>query len=237
MFICSNCMKGCICRTPVAAFVNSTVYRVSVRPLTQARSTAWLAGNMTPCYFAHSAILNEKTSFNISVAKPKNAESTVNIQGINFSQIHQLVTQNILMATCFDSVESSSGLPKNRSNVSKFIVHYGTKTRLGSQNFSQTQQFITQNILMATCFDPIESSWDLPKIRSNVSKFLVHSGISNAFGIPEFQWNTTIYYTKYSYGNMFRLYWVIIKPSKEQIQYIRCAIASSSLRHRVSLSM
>jgi len=29
------------------------------------------------------------------------------------------------MATCFDSIESSSGFPKNRSNVSKFIVHSG----------------------------------------------------------------------------------------------------------------
>jgi len=27
------------------------------------------------------------------------------------------------MATCFDSIELSSGLPKNRSSVSKFIVH------------------------------------------------------------------------------------------------------------------
>jgi hypothetical protein len=48
-------------------------------------------------------------------------------------------------------------------------------------NFSQTQQFITQNILTATCFDSIESSSDLPKNRSNVSKFIVHSGIRNAY--------------------------------------------------------
>jgi len=34
----------------------------------------------------------------------------------------------------------------------------------------------------------------------------------------KFQSNTTIYYTKCSYSNMFRLYWVIIRPSKEQIQ-------------------
>ena len=27
------------------------------------------------------------------------------------------------MATCFDCIESSSGLPKKRSNVSKFVVH------------------------------------------------------------------------------------------------------------------
>ena len=32
---------------------------------------------------------------------------------------------NILMATCFDCTESSSGLPKNISNVSTFIVHSG----------------------------------------------------------------------------------------------------------------
>jgi len=37
----------------------------------------------------------------------------------------KFITQNVLMATCFDSIESSSGLPKNRSNVSKFIVHVG----------------------------------------------------------------------------------------------------------------
>jgi len=29
------------------------------------------------------------------------------------------------MATCFDCTESSSGLSKNRSNVSKFMVHSG----------------------------------------------------------------------------------------------------------------
>jgi len=39
------------------------------------------------------------------------------IQDINFSQTQQFITQNILMATCFDSIESLSGLPKNRSNV------------------------------------------------------------------------------------------------------------------------
>jgi hypothetical protein len=30
------------------------------------------------------------------------------------------------MATCFDSIESSLGLPKNRFNVSKFMVHFNT---------------------------------------------------------------------------------------------------------------
>ena len=59
------------------------------------------------------------------------------IQVINFSQTQQFITQNVLMATCFDSIESSSGLPKNRSNVSKFIVHSGIPNaysckRLGS---------------------------------------------------------------------------------------------------------
>jgi len=33
------------------------------------------------------------------------------------------------MTTCFDSIESLSGLPKNRSNVSKFIVHSGIPER------------------------------------------------------------------------------------------------------------
>ena len=47
------------------------------------------------------------------------------IKGINFSQTHQFITRNILKATCFDSNESSSGLPKNRSKVSRFIVHSG----------------------------------------------------------------------------------------------------------------
>jgi len=47
------------------------------------------------------------------------------IQGVNFSQTQHLITQNILMATCFDSIETSSGLPKNRSNVSTFEVHSG----------------------------------------------------------------------------------------------------------------
>ena len=47
------------------------------------------------------------------------------IQGINSSQTQQFITHNSLMATCFDCIESSSGLPKNRFNVSKFIVHSG----------------------------------------------------------------------------------------------------------------
>jgi len=38
---------------------------------------------------------------------------------------------------------------------------------------------------MATCFDSIESSSGLLKNRSDVSKFIVHSGIPNVFGIPE----------------------------------------------------
>jgi len=40
---------------------------------------------------------------------------------------------------------------------------------------------------MATCFDSIESSSGLPKNGSSVSKFIMHSGIPNAyaFGIPE----------------------------------------------------
>jgi hypothetical protein len=29
------------------------------------------------------------------------------------------------MATCFDCIESLSGLPKNRYNISTFIVHFG----------------------------------------------------------------------------------------------------------------
>jgi len=38
---------------------------------------------------------------------------------------------------------------------------------------------------MATCFDSIESLSGLLKNRSTVSNFVVHSGIPNAFGIPE----------------------------------------------------
>ena len=41
------------------------------------------------------------------------------------------------------------------------------------------------NILKATCFDSTKSSSGLLKNRSNVSKFVVHSGIPKAFGIPE----------------------------------------------------
>ena len=52
-------------------------------------------------------------------------------------------------------------------------------------DLSQTQQFITQDILMATCFDSIESSSGFLKNRFNVSKFVAHSGIPNMFGIPE----------------------------------------------------
>ena len=37
----------------------------------------------------------------------------------------------------------------------------------------------------------------------------------------KFQSNTMIYYTKYFYGNMFWLYWVVIRPSKEKIQCIK----------------
>jgi hypothetical protein len=40
-----------------------------------------------------------------------------------------IFTQNVLMATCFDS-ESSSGLPKNRSNVSKFCIAFWDPKRL-----------------------------------------------------------------------------------------------------------
>jgi len=59
------------------------------------------------------------------------AEASSNIiQGINFSQTQQFITHNILMATCFDSVESSSGLPKNRSNVSKFYSAFWDPKRL-----------------------------------------------------------------------------------------------------------
>ena len=32
------------------------------------------------------------------------------VQGINFSQTQQFITQNILMATCFDSIESCTSL-------------------------------------------------------------------------------------------------------------------------------
>jgi hypothetical protein len=34
------------------------------------------------------------------------------------------------MATCFDSVETSSGLPKNRSNVSKFYSAFCDPKRI-----------------------------------------------------------------------------------------------------------
>jgi hypothetical protein len=62
-------------------------------------------------------------------------------------------------------------------NVSHPDVFFLIHTRY---KFQSTQQFIIQNILLATCFDSIESSSDLPKNRSNVSKFIEHSGIPNA---------------------------------------------------------
>ena len=48
---------------------------------------------------------------------------------------------------------------------------------------SNTTTYYIKNIFMATCFDSVESSSGLPKNRSNVSKFIVHSGIPNAYNI------------------------------------------------------
>jgi len=39
------------------------------------------------------------------------------IQVINCRETQQFITQNILMATCFGSIESLSGLSKNRYNI------------------------------------------------------------------------------------------------------------------------
>ena len=59
--------------------------------------------------------------------------------------------------------------------------------------------------IQATCFDPNGSHQAL---------ICVHTRY-------KFKSDTTVYYTKYSYGSMFWLYWVIIRPSKEQIQCIK----------------
>ena len=46
------------------------------------------------------------------------------------------------MATCFDSIESSSGFPKNRSNVSKFYSAFWDPKRL---------QYVAQLIEQCMC--------------------------------------------------------------------------------------
>ena len=60
------------------------------------------------------------------------------IQGIHFSQTQQFATHNILMATCFDCIESSSGLPKNRLNVLKFIVYSGIPNAYAEHKWSHS---------------------------------------------------------------------------------------------------
>ena len=47
------------------------------------------------------------------------------IQDTNSGQTQQFYYIITFKATCFDSIESSSGLQENRSNVSTFIVHSG----------------------------------------------------------------------------------------------------------------
>jgi len=47
------------------------------------------------------------------------------IQGIYFSQTQQFYYTITFKATCFNSIESSSGLLKNASNASIFKVHSG----------------------------------------------------------------------------------------------------------------
>ena len=47
-----------------AAFVHSSANLRAERPLARVRSATWQAGDVALCYFPHSAILNEKTSFN-----------------------------------------------------------------------------------------------------------------------------------------------------------------------------
>jgi len=62
----------------------------------------------------------------------------------------------------------------------------------------------------------IRSTKNIPNFCHNlapVTQYFIHIRY-------KFQSNTTVFLTKCSYGNMFRLYWVIIRPSKEQIQCI-----------------
>ena len=52
----------------------------------------------------------------------------------------------------------------------------------------------------------------------------------------KFQSNTTIYYIKYSYGNMFRLYRVIIRPSQRtdpMYQNLQCLLGSQTLAFEI----
>jgi hypothetical protein len=53
------------------------------------------------------------------------------IKDTNSSQTQQLYYIITFKATYFDSVESSSGLWENRSNVSTFIVHSGIPKAYG----------------------------------------------------------------------------------------------------------
>jgi hypothetical protein len=51
--------------------------------------------------------------------------NTLFIQDTNSSQTHQFYYIITFKATCFNCIDSSSGLLENRSNVSTFIVHSG----------------------------------------------------------------------------------------------------------------
>jgi len=49
------------------------------------------------------------------------------IQDTNSSQTQQFYYIITFKATCFNCIESSSGLLENRCNVSTFIVHFGIR--------------------------------------------------------------------------------------------------------------
>ena len=139
------------------------------------------------------------------------------------------------MATCFDSIESSSGLLKNRYNVSKFVARSGIPNAFGiPKQIPCTKTDITfwdPKRVWDPITDPMYQ--DLYCIlgsqtrlgsqnRSNVSRFILHSGIPNAFGTPKQSqcikiyiafwdpkrvWDPTMHYKSWYIGSVLQKAW------------------------------
>jgi len=69
----------------------------------------------------HTAVLNRIGEFYVSQT---HCVSPIHTR-YKFQSNTTIVLYNYIMATCFDCIESSSGLLKNRSNVSTFVMHSG----------------------------------------------------------------------------------------------------------------
>ena len=85
-------------------------------------------------HYARSTYCNERIKFSVEKTRFRdffyfNVSHPVLFlrftQDTNCSQTQQFYYIITFKATCFNSIESSSGLLKNRSNVSTFIVHSG----------------------------------------------------------------------------------------------------------------